>query len=261
MKARYITLSIKPLIFIFLTYLLGLQTTYAKTEVAVFGLESSVPAPQMLRSFRVVDNMITSIDNEIDLITNLNRRAKLKNYFSEVKLRIRGNGSSGYIPNILNRIDNAENTIVSVAKNEQPLLGEIQLTNGSVTTNGKKFWAQHEMNVSKYLEDTYGVSNIGQQITVDVYIAGRSTPVRCRIDNLIDINGNGELFRIVDAKSSIVNDLSTKTALQLKNTTCTPNQKLFYDALKNGNVTQIKPVGNRAKVFFEVETLDDLPQN
>jgi len=166
-----------------------------------------------------------------------------------------------FIPNLLNKVDNAENAIVSVAKNEQHILDELLLTNGSVTSNGKKFWAQHEMNVSKYLDDTYGASNIGQQITVDIYITGRSTPVRCRIDNLIDVNGDGSLFRIADAKSSIVNNLSSKTPLQLKNTTSTVNQKLFYDAMENGTITQIKPAGNRAKQFLDVPTLSDLPQN
>lgn len=37
----------------------------------------------------------------------------------------------------------------------------------------------------------------------------------------------------------------------------TTNQKAFYDVLKNGTVTQIKPAGENAKRFLGV----NLPQN
>lgn len=112
----------------------------------------------------------------------------------------------------------------------------------------KKFWAQHEMNVTKHLENVYGSGKVGEQITVDVFIQGNVNPVRCRIDNLIDL-GNGT-FRIADGKSSIINDLSKKTAEELLNSMSTVNQKTFYQALKDGTVTQIVPAGNRAQLFL-----------
>ena len=85
---------------------------------------------------------------------------------------------------------------------------------------------------------------------MDVYIQGSTTPVRCRIDNLIDVSGNGTLFRIADGKSSIVNNLSAKSPTELLNGMSTANQKTFYEALKNGTVTQIKPAGQRAQNFL-----------
>lgn len=104
------------------------------------------------------------------------------------------------------------------------------------------------MNVTSHLETTYGSTKVGQQITVDVHIQGLADPVRCRIDNLIDVGGGK--FRIADGKSSIINDLSAKTPEQLLNSMSTANQKTFYDALKNGTVTQIKPAGARAQRFL-----------
>jgi len=154
-----------------------------------------------------------------------------------------------FIPNLVNKVDNVENAVVSVAKNEAEILDEIVINNNVVTENAKKFWAQHEMNVTDHLETAYGKVKVGQQITVDVYIQGRTTPVRCRIDNLIDV-GNGNKFRIADSKSSLINDLSKKTPEQLLNNMSTANQKIFYDALKNGTVTQIKPAGQRATDYF-----------
>ena len=159
-------------------------------------------------------------------------------------------GAGNAIPNLLNKVDSVENAIVAVAKNEAEILNELVKTNNTVTENAKKFWAQHEMNLTSYLETTYGSTKVGQQITVDVYIQGITTPVRCRIDNLIDVSGNGTLFRIADGKSSIVNNLSTKTPTELLNSMSTANQKTFYDALKNGTITQIKPAGQRAQNFL-----------
>ena len=130
------------------------------------------------------------------------------------------NQAGGFIPNLLNKVDNVENAIVSVAKNEADILDELVKTNNTVTENAKKFWAQHEMNLTSHLEANYGSTKVGQQITVDIYIQGQTLPVRCRIDNLIDVSGNGTLFRIADGKSSIINNLSTKTPTELLNRAC-----------------------------------------
>ncbi|EMY3559731.1 fibronectin type III domain-containing protein [Flavobacterium psychrophilum] len=167
---------------------------------------------------------------------------------NDLQAKVVVSGAGNAIPNLLNKVDNVENAIVSVAKNEAEILDELVKTNNTVTENAKKFWAQHEMNVTSHLETTYGSTKVGQQITVDIYIQGSTTPVRCRIDNLIDVGGGK--FRIADGKSSIINDLSVKTPEQLLNSMSTVNQKTFYDALKNGTVTQIKPAGARAQTFL-----------
>ena len=75
-------------------------------------------APQMLRSIRVVDNMITSIDNEIDLITNVNRRAKLKNYFSKIKLKLANGGGIKFSRSFINSLDGFSDDIASLASGQ-----------------------------------------------------------------------------------------------------------------------------------------------
>ncbi len=99
----------------------------------------------------------------------------------------------------------------------------------------------------KYLEDTVG-SKVGTQISVDISIAGTSGKMRCIIDNLV-VKADGS-FTIADAKSSINRDLSQLSASDLAKSATTKNQKAFYEALANGSVTQVMPVGKRAENFF-----------
>lgn len=125
---------------------------------------------------------------------------------------------------------------------------EIVATNNSITDEAKKFWQNHEMNVTDYLRKTYGSTKLGRQITVDIKIKGIDKPVRCRLDNLVDTGGGK--FKIIDAKSSIKVDLSKVKLDELKTAKSTHNQKKFYKALEEGTVEKITPKGKNAQDFF-----------
>ena len=168
------------------------------------------------------------------------------------------NGRKGTLVKETNRIDNIENAAVVAEREAAENLEEGFLTNGVVSESGKKFWVQHQTNVTKYLEDTVGASKVGTQISVDISIAGQAGKMGCIIDNLV-VKADGS-FTIADAKSSINKDLSLITASDLAKTATTPNQKVFYDALANGNVTQVMPAGKRAEDFFKSGGRNGIPE-
>ncbi len=168
----------------------------------------------------------------------------------------------------IEQVGEITNTIDQIgieSRNIDEVLDELKKTN-SVSTNNpvtdlfKKFWSQHEFNVSKYLQKNYGRLNVGRQITLDIYIKDIGK-ITCRVDNLIKLK-NGK-FQIVDAKSSVVQNLSQKKADDIASSLTTKNQKVFYEALKNKNIDKIKPRGQRAisyfKQFSEFNNL--LPEN
>ncbi|MDG3584162.1 hypothetical protein [Galbibacter pacificus] len=153
------------------------------------------------------------------------------------------NVASGKTNNVLDELAEAAKDF---AENET----EIAITNNTISNTTKKFWANHEMNVTKYLRQIYGNTNVGRQITVDITLKNGNV-ITCRLDNLVK---DGSIYKIIDAKSSTVQNLSTKTADNLVNSWSTPNQKTFYNALKNGNVQNIKPRGKNALEFFDVKS-------
>jgi hypothetical protein len=133
---------------------------------------------------------------------------------------------------------------------EKQVTDEIVATNNSISDIAKKFWANHEVNVTKYLRGKYGNANVGRQITVDITLKDGSS-FTCRLDNLVK---DGNQFKIFDAKSSVSKDLSKTTAEDLATKWSTENQNKFYNALKKGEVESIKPRGQRALDFFNVKT-------
>ncbi len=160
--------------------------------------------------------------------------------------------SSGQKINALGKTDNPIDNISKNSQNNNEVLEELTITNkissnNPVTDTFKKFWSQHEFNVTKYLEKSFGRTNIGRQITIDIFIKGKGK-VTCRVDNLIRQN-NGK-FKIVDAKSSITQDLSAKEVNSIVNSLTTKNQKAFYEAIKSGSIEKIVPRGARAIEYF-----------
>jgi hypothetical protein len=72
----------------------------------------------------------------------------------------------------------------------------------------------------------------------------------------------GNKYKIIDAKSSITQNLSGKTAENLAESWSTNNQKQFYDALKANQVQSIKPRGQNAIDYFEnINPGQPLPSN
>ena len=188
-------------------------------------------------------------------------RQTINNYVDELKKTYKelsdGNGNSntdgtststGTKIDAEGKINNTFDEINRQAKDFPETEAEIVATNNSLTNEAKKFWQNHEVNVTKYLRKTYGTNKVGRQITVDIKIKGIEEPVRCRLDNLVDM-GNGK-YKIIDAKSSVNTDLSKVTLNELKTTRSTVNQKEFYKAIKNGAIESIEPKGKNAKQFF-----------
>jgi hypothetical protein len=95
--------------------------------------------------------------------------------------------------------------------------------------------------------ETYGNTNVGRQITVDILLEDGSE-ITCRLDNLVK---DGNKYKIIDAKSSIIKDLSKFDAEKLIQDCSTINQQKFYDALKKGHVKSIKPRGQNAIDYFQ----------
>ena len=86
---------------------------------------------------------------------------------------------------------------------------------------------------------------VGEQVTLVVRVprpGGGSRPVRIRIDN-IHRAPNGR-YQLGDAKHSGVHDLSNP-ATPLR-PTLTPNQRIAYDAIRNGTAVSVTPVGQNA---------------
>ncbi|AUS06129.1 hypothetical protein [Pseudotamlana carrageenivorans] len=148
------------------------------------------------------------------------------------------------------KINNSFDDVNVKAKDFPENEAEILATNNDISTEAKKFWQNHEVNVTNYLRKTYGYTKVGRQITVDIKIKGIQEPVRCRLDNLIDIGGGK--FKIIDAKSSLKVDLSKQNVNNLSTIRSTKNQKIFYKAIREGNVENITPKGSNASDYFEL---------
>ena len=161
--------------------------------------------------------------------------------FSELR-----NAGDDLILNLVNKVDNVIDDVGKAALQAADVTDEIVKTSNSITDAAKKFWANHEINCTNYLQQTYGRVNVGRQITVDITLSDRKA-VTCRLDNLVK---QGNTYKIIDAKSSIVSNLGVKNADDLVSRFSTPNQKTFYDALRNGQVRSIKPRGQRAADYF-----------
>jgi len=161
--------------------------------------------------------------------------------FSELR-----NAGDDLILNLVNKVDNVIDDVGKAALQAADVTDEIVKTSNSITDATKKFWANHEINCTNYLQQTYGRVNVGRQITVDITLSDRKA-VTCRLDNLVK---QGNTYKIIDAKSSIVSNLGVKNADDLVSRFSTPNQKTFYDALRNGQVRSIKPRGQRAADYF-----------
>lgn len=102
-------------------------------------------------------------------------------------------------------------------------------------------WKKHENNVSNDL----GTS--GKQVTLVVEgidEAGAPFKKKIRIDNLQKV-GKTKKYQLIDAKYSSINDLTKATENQLRNT-FTENQKTVYDAIGQGRVSSVTPVGKNA---------------
>ncbi|MBA6315423.1 hypothetical protein FLV31_11640 [Cellulophaga baltica] len=165
---------------------------------------------------------------------------------------------------IRNKIDDILDGNGQTAQNAAENIEEIALTNkvssgNEVTQTFKKFWQQHEYNVSKYLKRFYGNTKVGSQITVDIYVKGVKKPITCRIDNLVRLDDG--TFQIIDAKSSINNNLSLVDVNDLTKTYSTKNQKAFYSALKDGKIEKITPRGQRAVDYFKGIQINQIPGN
>jgi hypothetical protein len=159
-----------------------------------------------------------------------------------------------FIPTLLNKVDNVIDDVGNTSLQVADVTDEIVKCSNSISDAAKKFWANHEVNCTKYLRETYGNTNVGRQITVDITLTNGQV-VTCRVDNLVK---QGSTYKIIDAKSSIINNLGTKNVDDLISQYATINQKTFYEALKNGQVQSIKPRGQRAVDYFDVPTQADL---
>jgi hypothetical protein len=154
----------------------------------------------------------------------------------------------------LNKIDNVVDDVHNSSLDDIDVKNEIVATSNSISDVAKKFWANHETNCTKYLREKYGNVNVGRQITVDIFL-NNGDKITCRLDNLVK---DGNIYKIIDAKSSIIHNLGAKHVDDIINTYSTPNQKIFYDALKSGEVQSIKPRGQNAQRYFNVSTNDAL---
>lgn len=150
------------------------------------------------------------------------------------------------IPNLLNKVNNVIDDVGNASLQVADVTDEIVKGSNTLSDVAKKFWANHEVNCTKYLRETYGNANVGRQITVDVTLSNGQV-VTCRLDNLVK---QGNTYKIIDAKSSIINNLGAKNVDDLISQYATTNQKAFYDALKNGQVQSIKPRGQNAIDYF-----------
>ena len=157
------------------------------------------------------DEVIESIKKEADENSDSSPGSSISN-----KIDIEGKTNNTFDEVNINSLDLPE------------IAAEIIATNNSITNSAKKFWQNHEINVTKYLQKKFGRANVGRQITVEVTIknpSGISITKRLRIDNLI-YTGPGKPFKIIDAKSSIVKELNTFNASKLATQTSTSKSKM-----------------------------------
>ena len=109
--------------------------------------------------------------------------------------------------------------------------------------------------MGKELRIKYPNAKIGDQITLDItYIEDGVTKTKTIIpDNLIqNVDEFGDItYKVIDAKTSIKNDLVNK--IDLTNT-CTANQKAIYPILDGdataGKITKVEMRGGQAQQAF-----------
>ncbi|MCO5277401.1 MAG: HINT domain-containing protein [Saprospiraceae bacterium] len=153
--------------------------------------------------------------------------------------------------------DNPADDVNGPLASSQDQIDELAVTNNPINNASKKFWWNHEKNVSTHLDNVYGPSNVGRQITVD--ITDQYGTFTVRLDNIVDVSkGTKTSFKISDSKSSINSNLSSESASKLMNSMSTPNQIRLYDAIEKGAIILAKPRGTRAQAFFGVQSNDEL---
>jgi hypothetical protein len=110
-------------------------------------------------------------------------------------------------------------------------------------------WKIFQNKVASQLKTIYPNNKIGNQIYLDVtYIddAGRTVTKTIIPDDLVQIDANNNLYKVIDAKTSIKNDLVNMSDLTGK---CTANQKEIYpliDDLASGKILKVEMKGESA---------------
>lgn len=115
-------------------------------------------------------------------------------------------------------------------------------------------WKKFETAISNKIMDDNPNSRVGAQISLDVYYLdaqGIERKVRIVADNLIEVDASSRTFKIVDAKTSKIQDL---TALDDLTSTCTKNQKVAYpliDAIgtSENKITKVVVKGKQPRNF------------
>ncbi|MGM5629618.1 hypothetical protein O2K51_01850 [Apibacter raozihei] len=101
-------------------------------------------------------------------------------------------------------------------------------------------WRDHQNNVTQELRENNPNTSVHEQVYLDVQgtdVHGNPFSKRIIADQMYD-TGNGS-YQIIDSKFSSVNDLTTVTSTDLRNT-FTNNQKPVYDAIGgNGSITSV----------------------
>jgi len=115
-------------------------------------------------------------------------------------------------------------------------------------------WKNFQNRVATQLQTMYPNSKIGNQIYLDVtYIDNTGKTVTKTIipDDLVQIEANGiTKYKVIDAKTSIKNDLVNMNDLT---GTCTANQKEIYpliDDLSSGRILKVEMKGAQATTSF-----------
>jgi hypothetical protein len=177
------------------------------------------------------------------------------NLAKKFKLELKSLENAGCV-STLNKVDNIIDDVGNNALKEDGVLDELVKTNNVISDVNKKFWANHEANVTKHLRETYGNTNVGRQITIDITLKKGNT-ITCRVDNLVK---EGNTYRIIDAKCSTNKQLHIKTAEELAFNWSTKNQEIFYNALKKGEIKSVKPRGKNAQNLFRVDSNSQLKE-
>lgn len=156
-----------------------------------------------------------------------------------------GGENPGAILGIVNKIDLPESTLLQAEVELVETVKELVAT-GNYNPAGKKFWIQHEENITNHLASTFGSINVGSQLYFTVYkIDGTSFEIRC--DNLIKHEGK---LILCEGKSSIKVDLSKMAVGDIASKLSTENQFKLIKGLQNNEIQRIIPKGPNASTFI-----------
>jgi hypothetical protein len=128
-----------------------------------------------------------------------------------------------------------------------------------VASVGFQNWKTFQNRVAEQLKNLHPGKKIGNQITLDVYVSGRTTPITIIPDNLIQIEVNGvKKYKVIDAKTAN-SDLVNKADLT---STCTQNQQAVYpliDGTTSGStITKVEMRGAQAQNAFGENVVFDV---